>query len=107
LSGVSQAFGQGQNISTTAFRGSTYFPVEMRIRPTALETSGTANQYSIAQFGIGETTCSATPSYNNASTRLATVAATVASGLTTEKGGNLVSDASNGAGAYLGWSAEL
>jgi len=107
VSATAAALTQGQNFSTTGFRGALFFPVEMRIRPTALETSGTANQYAINQYGIGPTTCNAVPTFSNGSERMSVITATVASGLTSEKGGNLVADATNGIGAYLGWSAEL
>ena len=97
----------GSNYSTTLGRTSVMYPVEMRIAPTALETNGTANNYSIAQAGIGSTTCSAVPSFNDASTRFGTVSGTVASGLTTFNPIFIGTDATNGATAYLGWSAEL
>ena len=98
---------QGSTYSATVARVGLMYPVEMRIAPTALETNGTANNYAVAQAGIGSTTCSAIPSFNNASTRLATLNGIVASGLTTFQPVTLNTDTTNGATAYLGWSAEL
>jgi hypothetical protein len=87
---------------------SVFFPVEMRIAPTALEQSGTANQYAIAQAGIGTTTCSDVPLIvAGTGTRIATVSAQVASGLTIFNPVALMTDPTNGATAFLGWSAEL
>jgi hypothetical protein len=107
LTGTSQPFAIAQNFSATQSRGVTYFPVEMRIRPTALEQTGTANQYAVQQFGLLTETCSAVPTYANSSSILAVTTFTVASGLTDQEAGMLLSDPTNGANAYLGWSAEL
>lgn len=104
---TSQPFAMAQNFSATQSRGVTYFPVEMRIRPTALEQTGTANQYAVQQFGLLTETCSAVPVYQNSSQILAVTTFTVASGLTDQEAGMLISDPTNGANAYLGWSAEL
>jgi len=84
-----------------------HFPVTMRTAPTALEQSGTANQYAVI-FGATVSTCSAVPTYSSfttADTYVATL--TVASGLTAGHGGRAVTDATNGTSAYLAWSAEL
>jgi len=105
---VTKNLATGSNYSTTAARMSVFLPVEMRIAPTALEQSGTANQYAIAQAGIGNTTCSDVPAIVAATgTRIATVTAQVASGLTTFNPVALITDPTNGATAFLGWSAEL
>jgi hypothetical protein len=93
--------------STTAQRGAINFPVVMRTKPTALETSGTANQYAIGQAGIGATTCNAVPVFAGTTEYMASMSATVAAGLTTFTPAQLQTDTTNGAGAYLGWSAEL
>jgi hypothetical protein len=107
IPGVSNVFSLGANITTTTYRGAIYFPVEMRIAPSALETTGTANQYAVAPFNAAAITCSVAPIFANSSTRLAIVTATVASGLVDGRPGLLLTDATNGANAYLGWSAEL
>jgi hypothetical protein len=104
---VSKSLSFGSNYSTNNSRSATMFPVEMRIAPTALEQSGTANQYAIAQAGINQVTCSSVPSFSNATTRFATMTF-AATGLLTQFNpisGN--TDATNGATAYLAWSAEL
>jgi hypothetical protein len=102
-----KALAFGSNSSTTSSRGAIMFPVEMRIAPAALEQSGTANQYQVTQFGIGVTTCSSVPVINSSNTRYGSIAATVASGLTQYNPSATSTDATNGANAFLGWSAEL
>lgn len=97
----------GATYNATVGRYLITFPVTMRIAPTALEQSGTANHYAIFQAGIGATVCSSVPSFSTASTGLATVVGQVASGLTVFNPGTLHTDATNGAAAYLGFSAEL
>lgn len=104
---VSLLFGNGSNQSTINNRVLIPFPTTMRIAPTSLETSGTANQYSIAQAGIGVTTASVVPVFANSNTNCITVSGTVASGLTQFNPSAINTDATNGATAYLGWSAEL
>jgi len=105
---VSQPLAFGLNYTTTFHRASFPFPVTMRIAPTALETSGTANQYAIAQAGIGATVLSSVPSFATANTGFITVTGTVAAAtLTNFTAGTISTDATNGATAYLGWSAEL
>jgi hypothetical protein len=93
--------------STTAQRGAINFPVVMRTKPTALETSGTANQYAIGQAGVGPTTCNAVPVFAGTNEYMASVSATVTAGLTIYTPAQLQTDVTNGAPAYLGWSAEL
>jgi hypothetical protein len=103
---VNQPFGNGWNNSTTQAVVNSFFPVSMRVRPTALEQSGTANQYQI-NHGNTAATCSAVPSYNAASQDSAASIFTVASGLTAGDGSGGRTENSNGATAYLAWSAEL
>ena len=104
---VSQPLSFGNAYAATVARVSLMFPVEMRIAPTALEQNGTANNYAVAQAGIGAFTCNAVPKFNSASTRFCTLNGIVASGLTTFVPSVVQTDATNGATAYLGWSAEL
>lgn len=82
------------------------FPVPMRAAPTALEQSGTANQYAAYQGNV-VTQCSSVPVFSNANTHFSMTNITVASGLTVGWSGIVISDLTNGAGAYLAWSAEL
>jgi hypothetical protein len=90
--------------TTTSARVFLYYPVEMRIRPTALETTGTAADYSVGLAGIGGFVCSAVPTFSTTSTRFGSINAVVASGLTQFNPAVLEQSVSTG---YLGWSAEL
>lgn len=104
---VSGLFGAGYVVTTTQAVGQTNFPVPMRVRPTALEQSGTANQYEISHANT-TTTCSSVPTYQGATTaNSANTFFTVSSGLTVGQGCALRADATNGATAFLAWSAEL
>jgi hypothetical protein len=78
----------------------------MRIPPTAVEQSGTANQYAIA-YVTSIATCSAVPSFSNATVDTAITLFTTATAITNGQGVAGYTDATNGATAYLGWSAEL
>lgn len=98
--------GVGYATSTTVAAVMGGFPVTMRVRPTAIETSGTANHFAIG-YAATRATCSAIPSQNAASTSAWAALFTVASGLTAGQGVTGDSDATNGASAYLGWSADL
>lgn len=104
---VNGLFATAYVVLTNFALGQTQFPVPMRVRPTALEQSGTANQYEVAHANT-TTTCSAVPTYQAATT--ASSASTffqVSSGLTVGQGCAFRADTTNGATAYLGWSAEL
>jgi hypothetical protein len=101
---TSSSMAWGTNYTTTVCRAAVYFPVEMRIAPTALEQTGTAGDYSIGQAGGGGGVLTAVPSFSGTSTRYATVNGVVASGLTQFYPSYIQQTASTG---YLGWSAEL
>jgi hypothetical protein len=101
--GTAVPFGSGFNSSTTQNQIVTFFPVEMRTAPSALEQSGTASHYRI-RHAATDTTVSVVPAFQNASNWLTWTEATVASGLTAGQGSFL---RSNNASAYLAWSAEL
>jgi hypothetical protein len=92
--------------TTTSSRYVINLPVQMRIAPTALETSGTANQYAVNNT-TSNFTCNVVPAFNSASQNTIGFSFNVASGLTANTGALARTDATNGAGAYLGWSAEL
>jgi hypothetical protein len=96
-------FGAGYNQNTTATRNIIPFPVTMRTKPTAVETTGTAGNYRVLH-GTTVTACSAIPTFNSASVNNGEVQATVSSGLTAGQGNMLETNAN---GTYLGWSAEL
>jgi hypothetical protein len=93
---------EGHNISTTAGRYFINFPVTMRTRPTALNSSGTAPDWEIYQAAL--TTCSVAPTFSAASVWGSQITATVASGLTAGQGSTLYFRAT---AAWLEWSAEL
>ena len=99
-------FGTGWNESTTAGNHSIRFPVTMRIRPTALEQSGTASHYGVLYAGtfIVATSVPAFIAYTNSD--MAAVLTTTSAVLTAGQGSALSSQ-SNISSAYLGWSAEL
>ena len=75
----------------------------MRTRPTALETSGTATDYSVASANVN-TVCSAVPSFLTGSEVGASHILTVTAGLVL--GYAALGRAVNTSG-YYGWSAEL
>jgi len=82
------------------------FPVNMRTPPTALEQSGTANQYAIAYI-TSIATCNAVPSFSNATVDTAVTILTTATAITNGQGVAGYTDSTNGASAFLAWSAEL
>jgi len=95
--------------STSATSLQIQFPVTMRIAPTALETSGTASQYTIQYTAGGTTACDVVPTYSPASTQFEAVilATVVGTPLAANGTVRLRTDGTTGASAYLGWSAEL
>jgi hypothetical protein len=95
--------GNGFNGTTTVAAISGAFPVQMRARPTALEQSGTAGDYSVAH-GATSTTCSSVPTFDAPTTQnIYVVLFTVASGLTAGQG----CQGRTNATGFLAWSAEL
>jgi len=98
-----QRFGLGQNVTTGANQTVIPFPVTMRTKPTSVETTGTASDYSVFQSG-SFTVASAIPSFTIASTESAIVETSVAVTLTRDNASQLRAASSN---AFLGWSAEL
>ena len=78
------------------------FPVSMRTRPTALEQSGTASDYTIAVAG-SNVVCTSVPTHLSSFTEAATIILTAS--LLVAGQGALFRPANTN--AYLGWSAEL
>jgi hypothetical protein len=78
-------------------------PVSMRTSPSALETNGTAAHYAIANLNT-DTTCSAVPSFNDATINTVSVVGSVTAGLVAGGGCQL---RYLNATAYLAVSAEL
>jgi hypothetical protein len=104
---VNKNFGVCTNTNTTIAIVTGQYPVTMRTTPSALEQTGTANQYSV-NVANTVTVCSSVPVYGGTTSDIIySVTFTVASGLTTGQAGRGITDPTNGATAYLGWSAEL
>jgi hypothetical protein len=93
------AFNDSTTIATSLF----HFPVTMRAKPTALEQSGTASDYSIAHQTTA-TTCSSVPSLANALFNTSTVSLQVSSGLTAGQASQARAATTS---AFFAWSAEL
>jgi hypothetical protein len=106
IKGVDDAshFGSGFNISTTQAVALTFFPVSMRIAPTALEQNGTASDYRIYHGSNTITACSSVPTFGGSTADNSRSLLTVSSGLTAGQGA--MSRATN-SNAYFAWSAEL
>jgi hypothetical protein len=98
--------GVGYNGNTTTAYNITSFPVTMRTRPTAVETTGTATDYAIA-YEITASVCNSVPTYSAPSNEYQGITNFfVASGLTAGQGSRGCSYLNN-ANAFLAWSAEL
>lgn len=100
----SQRFGSGVITSTSSANVFTQLPVTMRSVPTALEQSGTAANYLVANLGVG-TACTSVPTFSSATVDSVlttfTTGATLVAGQACQAGNNSTTT------AYLGWSAEL
>jgi hypothetical protein len=80
-----------------------WFPVSMRIAPSALEQSGTASDYGVVYLATSAI-CNSVPTYASSSTGNAYVQFNTAAVLTA---GNGILGNTRTSTAYLGWSAEL
>jgi hypothetical protein len=106
-SGVNYIFGLAQCYGTTTGGAVIPLPVPMRIRPTALEQSGTAGDYQVySASGSSALSLTAVPTFAGVVTSQfqAAVNFTVGSSLAA---GNVTQLAGANASAFLGWSAEL
>jgi hypothetical protein len=100
------AMGNFYTGTTASLRGS--FPVEMRAAPTSLEQTGTANQYLLTQDGFGGATCTSIPTFSSASKNYFRVTGvSTGAAFTAAYPASIRTDTTNGASAYLGFSAEL
>ena len=97
---VSTAWGPFQNKA----QGTTFFPVEMRTEPTALEQSGTAGDYQVSHGSSGGD-CNAVPVFNKASKFAATT--TFERSGTPWSAGDAIQPSPKTADGFLAWSAEL
>lgn len=104
--GAYNRYGGGLNYSTTKCNANIPLPVEMRTTPS-LTTTGTASNYAVNHGADTVTACSAVPAINGAgnSKKVASVDATVSSGLTAGAFGILLSN--NNTTSYLLFTAEL
>jgi len=91
--------------SATSYRALGNFPVPMRVAPSALETTGTANQYQIVT-GVSAFTPTAL-AHAGLTTDMYWMVDVTSSGMTSADAGHFRTDSTNGVTAYLGWSAEL
>ena len=94
--------GVGYSDSTTFANINVVFPVQMRIAPTALEQSGTATDYSVANNAV--TVCNAVPAIGSSNVQSINLSLQVAAGLVV---GQAIQARLVGTAGYLGWSAEL
>ena len=100
---INVRFCSSYNATTTSAVGVLQLPVTMRTAPSALEQTGTANDYGVAYLAAAAA-CSSVPVFSLASTQSVYISFTVASGLTAGQGSTLYNNTANG---YLGFSAEL
>lgn len=104
LTGSNQAFCLGWSDSSTVFVGTVPFPQIMRIRPTALETTGVASDYA-AVNPAASMAATSVPSYDGTSGNFqGTIVVTGGGGLTIRSGGQIRSNSSS---AFFAWSVEL
>ena len=98
-------FGLGFTRASNAIRPFINFPVQMRVRPTGVETSGVASHYSVYYAGDAIAVCNAVPDFDIASRETALLGAAVSG--TPFPAGGVTYFRSNSTSAYLGFSAEL
>ena len=92
-------------IDTSAYRGHGGFPVTMRIRPTTLEQTGTAGDYTWYSPTGGAKAAASVPIFNPLTNEYSyCVSGSTSTGNTAGQAGQLYSSNTN---AYLAWSAEL
>jgi hypothetical protein len=101
---TAQLAGIGFADFTTSALVPVVFPVTMRTKPTALEQSGTAADYSLRIAAASTVTCSAVPTFASATEVAGTSSFNVTAGLVAGQALGARSAATTG---YLGWSAEL
>jgi len=78
----------------------------MRVRPTALETSGTSSDYALRTYGSAITDLSAGPTFGSATVNYINITATVGSAILVV-GGGCALRLKTATTSFLGWSAEL
>jgi hypothetical protein len=103
--GSYRVFTSGQATSANEGFIAIPFPVQMRIRPTALDQSGTAGHYSLLMAAGTRSACTSVPVYDTSTTQWLGQISAVSTGALTA--GNCTTFGAENASAYLGWSAEL
>ena len=104
LTAADRYLGNGVAYSATASLIGFTYPVTMRMRPTALEQSGTAADYATFRANSSTDNCTAVPAFaNTTSSSMGWVTSTSANLVA----GNATMFYTNNTNAYLGWSAEL
>jgi hypothetical protein len=92
------------NATTTGIMG-TQFPVQMRIAPTAIETTGTLSNYALINASGSVIAATAITYDSNTNAQIGAFTVTTAASMTLGQGTQL--RANNSTTAYIGWSAEL
>ena len=97
-------FGMGYQMTSSAAKIKLDLPITMRTRPTAVETSGTASDYSVARTTTYEQ-CNVVPTFANATTNIVQVNTNQTSASLST--GQAVSLRNHTTDFFLGFSAEL
>ena len=99
-------FGQGSATSTTTAYCQTPYPVQMRVKPTAIDFPAVGTYFQCSDAAAGGATMTALSfDANQTTSSMGFLSATVAAGLTQYR--PYVIRGLNSTAAYLGWSAEL
>jgi len=98
-------FALGYTNSSSTMRPFLTFPTPMRVRPTSVETSGTASHYTVYYANDATATCTAVPSFDVSSNLTVLLGAQVSG--TPFPAGGITYLRSASTSAYLGFSAEL
>jgi hypothetical protein len=98
-------FALGYTNSSSTMRPFVTFPTPMRVRPTSVETSGTANHYTVYYANDANASCTSVPSFDVSSNLTALLGAQVSG--TPFPAGGITYLRSASTSAYLGFSAEL
>jgi len=98
-------FATGQVQTTSTAQALVYFPVTMRVAPTALEQTSTPSNYALLNASGALVACNATTGFDSSNTTSINMTIYVASGLVAGNATQFLSN--NNTSAFLGWSAEL
>ena len=105
ITNAGSRFGNGYAYDTNSFELDVAMPVHMRVRPTAVETSGTNSDYTAHMGATGVKTANSQPTLINSNNHQVTVRCDFpSSSFSTGAGGSFRASNTN---AFLGFSAEL